>query len=218
MIGKEIVNMFEDKKTKEKFFGDKIPGSTTQDPISAALFPEEPVCAMCCPNLTYTQRIVGFAICAGCGYLLSFIGTLTLIGGFSETNVATFAALYVCGNMIALFATGFLIGPKKQCVNMWKPTRRFTTAFYLIMLIVVLVVAVAKYDLDGKIYLILFLLFVQICAGIWYGLSYIPYGRDMVSGVIRRTYICFPCYFVYDECNDAIKKNKNQNSGIFSDV
>ena len=133
--------MFEDKKTKEKFFGDKIPGSTTQDPISAALFPEEPVCAMCCPNLTYTQRIIGFAICAGCGYLMSFIGTLTLIGGFSETNVATFAALYVSGNMIALFATGFLIGPKKQCVNMWKPTRRFTTAFYLIMLLVVLVVA-----------------------------------------------------------------------------
>ena len=101
---------------------------------------------------------------------------------------------------------------------MWKPTRRFTTAFYLIMLIVVLAVAVAKFELDGKIYLILFLLFVQICAGVWYGLSYIPYGRDMASGVIRRTYICFPCYFVYDECNDAIKKNKNQNNGIWSEV
>ena len=83
---------------------------------------------------------------------MSFIGTLTLIGGFSEKNVATFAVLYVTGNIIALCATGFLIGPKKQCVNMWKPTRRFTTAFYLIMLIVVFSVAVAKFDLAGKIY------------------------------------------------------------------
>ena len=151
-----------------------------------------------CPNLTYTQRVIGFCICAGCGYLMSFIGTLTLIGGFSEKNVATFAVLYVTGNIIALCATGFLIGPKKQCVNMWKPTRRFTTAFYLIMLIVVFSVAVAKFDLAGKIYLILFLLFIQILAGCWYGLSYIPGGRYFVSTMIRKTYVCFPCYFVYD--------------------
>lgn len=123
---------------------------------------------------------------------------MTLIGGFSEKNVATFAVLYVTGNIIALCATGFLLGPKKQCVNMWKPTRRFTTAFYLSMLIIVFSVAVAKYELDGKLYLILFLLFVQIMAGCWYGLSYIPGGRYLVSSVIRRTYICYPCYFVYD--------------------
>ena len=194
--------MFNEEPKSNGLFGDMIPSSTT-NPLTAAIFPDEPVCAMCCPNLTYTQRIIGFSIAAGCGYLLSFVGTLTLIGGFSEQNVATFAALYVCGNLIALFATGFLLGPKNQCVKMWEIRRRYTTAFYLFMLIVVLVAAVAKYDLDGKIYLILFLLFIQICAGCWYGLSYIPYGRDMASAVIRKTYICYPCYFVYDSVNEA---------------
>ena len=98
-------------------------------------------------------------MCAGFGYLLSFIvscisnkmidrsydtqGTLTLIGGPTDKNIRTFVILYVIGNIIALCATGFLLGPKSQCIKMWHPTRRFSTAFYLIMLIVVLAVAVS---------------------------------------------------------------------------
>jgi hypothetical protein len=70
-------------------------------------------------------------------------GTLVLVGGATEKNVRTFVVLYVIGNFIALCATGFLLGPKAQCVKMWHPTRRYSTAFYLIMLIVVLAVAVA---------------------------------------------------------------------------
>ena len=30
----------------------------------------------------------------------------------------------------------------------------------------------------------------------------------MASGVIRKTYVCFPCYFVYDECNDRDKEEQ----------
>ena len=53
---------------------------------------------------------------------------------------------------------------------MWHPTRRYTTAFYLTMLIVVFAVAVAKVNQ----FLVLFLLIVEVCAGIWYAASYIP--------------------------------------------
>jgi len=153
------------------------------------------------PDLT--QRIIGFASCAGLGYILSLIGTLNLIGGFTDTNVRLFALLYVGGNVVALCATGFLISPKKQCINMWKPTRRFTTAFYLSMLIIVF--AVTLITPHQSIYLILFLLLIEVLAAVWYSLSYIPFGRDFVSSILRKLGICFPCYFVYDAVNEQLK-------------
>merc|ERR1711916_374356 len=84
---------------------------------------EEEVCSMC-PSLTYQQRVIGFCICFGFGYLLSFMGTLTLIGGINDKNIRNFAVLYILGNIIALTATGFLVGPRQQCKKMFAKTRR----------------------------------------------------------------------------------------------
>ena len=109
----------------------------------AMVFPEEPACAKCMPNMTYKQRLYGFMGCFGLGWLLSFVGTMTLIGGPTSDNINAFVALYICGNVVALCATGFLLGPKRQCAKMWHPTRRYSTAFFLIMLIIVFAVAVA---------------------------------------------------------------------------
>jgi len=107
------------------------------------VFPEEPACAKCMPNMTYKQRLGGFVGCFGLGWMLSMIGTFTLIGGPSEDNIRAFIALYICGNIVALCATGFLLGPRRQCAKMWHPTRRYSTAFFLAMLIIVFAVAVA---------------------------------------------------------------------------
>lgn len=107
------------------------------------MFAEEPACAKYCPNLTFKQRIIGFAGCAGMGVLLSFMGTMTLIGGPTKNNVRTFIILYIFGNVIALCSTGFLLGPRSQCRQMFHPTRRYSTCFYLVMLIIVFSVAVA---------------------------------------------------------------------------
>jgi Got1/Sft2-like family len=107
------------------------------------VFPEEPACARCMPNMTYKQRLGGFVGCFGLGWILSMIGTFTLIGGPSEDNIRAFIALYICGNIVALCATGFLLGPRRQCAKMWHPTRRYSTAFFLSMLIIVFAVAVA---------------------------------------------------------------------------
>jgi hypothetical protein len=60
----------------------------------------------------------------------------------SDSAVRTFAILYVIGNIITLCATGFLLTPKSQWSKMWDETRRYTTAFYLTMLIVVFALAV----------------------------------------------------------------------------
>jgi hypothetical protein len=115
-------------------------------------FTEESAFTKCCPNLTFKQRIYGFIACASFGWILSLMGTLTLIGGATKKNITIFAILFVIGNVIALCATGFLLGPKTQCNKMWAATRRYTTAFYLVMLIIVFSVAVAvghlyeKYD------------------------------------------------------------------------
>jgi hypothetical protein len=152
----------------------------------------------CCPKLTFKQRLIGFCSCAGFGYLLSLIGTLTLIGGATPENLRTFAILYVMGNIIALVATGFLLGPAAQCTKMWAETRRYSTAFYLIMLIVVFSVALTK----QHIALIFFCLFIQILAGAWYALSYVPFGRKIVIGGCKRT-VCKPCVEAMGEGGDG---------------
>ena len=99
-------------------------------------------------------------------------------------------------------------GPKKQCRVMWKATRFYTTLFYLFMLVTVFTVAVTPFEMDGKLYLILFLLFVQICAAVWYSASFIPYGREMISGILRRIGICMPCYMVYDAVQEKRKASQ----------
>lgn len=97
--------------------------------------------------------------------------------------------------ILALCATGFLLGPRAQCTKMWLPIRRWSTAFYLLMLVVVLIVAVLKQN----ILLVLFLLVIEILAATWYSLSYIPFGRKITLAFLRRTGACFPCFYIYDE-------------------
>jgi hypothetical protein len=170
------------ENTTLKAVKDSVPG-----------FQEPSAFEKCCPKLSFKQRIIGFVCCAGFGYLLSLIGTMVLIGGVTAENLQTFAILYVMGNLIALVATGFLLGPAAQCKKMWDETRRFSTAFYLIMLIVVFAVALTKQNIA----LIFFCLFVQILAGAWYALSYVPFGRKMVIACWKRT-ICKPCFDAYE--------------------
>ena len=77
----------------------------------------EEICDFC-PKLSYKQRIIGFCVCCGFGYILSFAGTMILVsGGPNSETIRSFAALYIIGNFIAIAATLFLIGPKKQYVS-----------------------------------------------------------------------------------------------------
>jgi hypothetical protein len=77
---------------------------------------------------------------------------------------------------------------------MWAVTRRWSTAFYLLMLIIVFIVAVLKQN----ILLVLFLLVIEIMASLWYSLSFVPFGRKMFMAFLRQTGACMPCFYVYD--------------------
>jgi len=158
---------------------------------------------------------MGFIGCSVVGFLLSLIGTLVLFNGLSTSNVRIFAVLYVLGNIIALCATGFLLGPKAQCRKMWLPTRRWSTAFYLLMIIIVFIVALLKQN----VFLVLFLLVIEILAGTWYSISYIPFGRKIVLTFLRSLGICFPCFYVSDSIQEACKKNsQSSNSSGLTNV
>ena len=61
------------------------------------------MCGMC-PNLTFQQRVIGFAVCLGLGYLLSFMSTVSLW----TADLTGFALLYCLGSLIAIGATGYV--------------------------------------------------------------------------------------------------------------
>lgn len=141
----------------------------------------------CLPSLTYTQRLYGFVGCFSVGYFISFIGTLTIIGG----QYKSFAALYSVGNLLSICSTGFLVGPKNQCTKMFDKTRRFASIMYLVLLITVFACAMT----GQNIVLVMFLLILQILAAIWYTLSYIPYGRKTATSCLGNSCCsaCKPC-------------------------
>eukprot|EP01035_Chromulina_nebulosa_P018055 gene18055-23701_t len=104
------------------------------------------------------------------------------------------------------------IGPKSQCKKMWDASRRFSTAFYLSMIIIVFAVAVTKQN----IFLIIFLLIVEILAGTWYSLSFIPFGRKIVLTFLRSTGCCFPCFAASDAVHDFMNSKKSSSSSSSS--
>ena len=175
-------------------------------------FEDEHACASCCPDLSYTTRLYGFIGCTGIGFLLSSIGSFILFSGFTEKNITTFIILYIIGNFMSIGGTLFLSGPKSQCVKMWDKSRRFSTCFYLIMLVVVFVVAVTK----QHIAVILSMLVIEILAATWYSLSFIPYGRNMVIGCCRGgpCGVCFKWGDAANEKCDACCKSCKKNLGV----
>lgn len=115
-------------------------------------------------------------------------------------------------NTTALCATGFLLGPQKQCVKMWQPTRRWSTSLYLIMIIVVFVVAIMRQN----VFLVLFLLLVEIVIGCWYSLSYVPFGRKIVCSFFRALGIFAPCFYVYDSCAETCQSTSKSSNNVFA--
>jgi hypothetical protein len=89
------------------------------------------------------------------------------------------------------------------------------------MMIIVLIVALLKQN----VFLVLFLLAIEIIAGAWYSLSYIPFGRKIVLQFFRATGVCFPCFWVSDNVQEQCKKCKapsasssSSNTGGMSNI
>ncbi|THH04689.1 hypothetical protein EW145_g5325 [Phellinidium pouzarii] len=96
---------------------------------------------------------------------------------------ACFAILYGFGTIISLAGTGFIVGFFKQLELMFKPTRIITSIIFLASVAMIFVGAFVI----GSGLLCIILVIVQFLAYIWYTLSYIPYARSAVMGVLGRT-------------------------------
>eukprot|EP00835_Amoeboradix_gromovi_P004745 NODE_390_length_9461_cov_0.447768.p3 type:complete len:174 gc:universal NODE_390_length_9461_cov_0.447768:1857-1336(-) len=123
-------------------------------------------------SLSYTNRMYAFIGCVLLGFVLSFIGTLMVSTG----NLSMFGVLFSIGNILSLFATGFLIGFKRQLKGMFASTRIFATIAFLVCLVMTIVFAVAI----KSVALVIVFVILQYLALAWYSLSYIPYARDAV--------------------------------------
>jgi len=99
-------------------------------------------------------------------------------------NPAPFVFLYTSGNIVSIASSIFLSGPTRQLRLMFDEKRYVTTVTYLIALCVSIVVCFIPMATGLKIGLLVLLLLIQMCANIWYTLSYIPYGRSTVRRMI----------------------------------
>ncbi|XP_024441820.1 uncharacterized protein LOC7453828 isoform X3 [Populus trichocarpa] len=93
-----------------------------------------------------------------------------------------FALLFTFGNVLAVGSTAFLIGPGRQLGMMFDPVRIYATVIYIGCVVLALIFALLIHSKILTVFAIIF----EICALIWYGLSYIPFARRMVSSLMIR--------------------------------
>jgi hypothetical protein len=55
----------------------------------------------CFPSLSFKERLIGFGICFGLGFLIQFMSMGSLVGLFMG-KTSKFAFLYTAGNIISL--------------------------------------------------------------------------------------------------------------------
>lgn len=118
----------------------------------------------------------GFVICFSAGILLSLSSMFSftkLILGYPRD----FAIKYTIGNILAICSTGFLVGPGRQLRNMTAANRWIAALMYLVAMIMTLVSA---FKIQIAVVTVLFIA-LQFCAMVWYCLSYIPFGRQMLA-------------------------------------
>lgn len=138
-----------------------------------------------CPELTFQQRLIGFGACFTLGYLITFMSFKFFVE-LIEGNAVPFALNYTFGNILALGASCFLCGPKRQFKNMFDEKRSMTSTTYLSCVVGTLVVVFIPMPWGLRLALLVCLLLTQCAASFWYSLSYIPYGRKTVIRLIKR--------------------------------
>ncbi|XP_011012041.1 PREDICTED: vesicle transport protein SFT2B-like isoform X1 [Populus euphratica] len=157
-------------------------------------FLEEESDGLC--SLSPTQRMYAFAASLVAGLALMFLSLIVF------AKPIKFALLFTFGNMLAvgrLFGTPcwtlpaysvvcycvfgtFLIGTERQLGMMFDPARIYATAIYIGCVVLALICALLIHSKILTVFAIIF----EICALIWYSLSYIPFARRMVSNLMIR--------------------------------
>jgi len=129
-----------------------------------------------CPSMTLKQRVMGFVLMVGIGIILSILSGVILIFG----DIKNFAILYSVGNVVAIAATCFLIGPVKQLKNMVDPERVVSTIIFFLALGAT--IAIALTIKNGL--LVLIFVVIQWAAFVWYSISYIPFAQSCIKRAV----------------------------------
>lgn len=143
-----------------------------------------------CPKLSFQQRVTGFFVCFGTGYLITFLSFSFFIQ-LMEGDPVPFVVVYTSGNILSLLSSMFLCGPKRQFKNMFDAKRRYTSIVYLSCLFVTVVVVFIPIPENYgaiKLLLLVLLLLAQFSASLWYTLSYIPYGRRTFMKMLKGAF------------------------------
>ncbi|KAK9293244.1 hypothetical protein L1049_021235 [Liquidambar formosana] len=127
-------------------------------------------------SLSPLQRMYAFGGCLVGGLACMLLSLIVF------AKPIKFAVLFTVGNLLAVGSTAFLIGPVQQIRMMFDPVRVFASAIYIGCVVLALISALW---IHSKILTILAII-IEICALIWYSLSYIPFARQMVSGLMVR--------------------------------
>ncbi|XP_050387797.1 uncharacterized protein LOC126804072 [Argentina anserina] len=127
-------------------------------------------------SLSATQRMYAFGGCLLAGMACMFLSMIVF------AKPIKFAILFTFGNLLAVGSTAFLFGPAQQMRMMFDSVRVYATAIYLGCVVLALFCALL---IHSKV-LTLIAMICEICALIWYSLSYIPFARRMVSELMIR--------------------------------
>ncbi|XP_048426989.1 vesicle transport protein SFT2B isoform X1 [Pyrus x bretschneideri] len=133
-------------------------------------------------NLSATQRMYAFAACFLAGMLCMFLSMIVFAKPIKFAVLFTFGNLLAVGRWVNMNRTAFLFGPARQMRMMFDTVRVFATAIYLGCVVLALICALL---IRSKILTIIAII-CEICALIWYSLSYIPFARRMVSELMIR--------------------------------
>ncbi|KAH9122912.1 hypothetical protein LEN26_001398 [Aphanomyces euteiches] len=171
----------------------KKPDNTTKDPAAVSGDPTEDAGQVsesegllndmqdqcnCFPNLSKKQRIQAAIGCYAAGAFFSFLSTLLMFGG--PRHIKGFAFFYTLGNICSISSSMFITGFKNQLKVMCLPVRRVACCIWISSMILTIIVALT---MSKPGILVLLLVFIQYCAMLWYGASYIPYGRAILKKI-----------------------------------
>eukprot|EP00512_Aurantiochytrium_limacinum_P003058 CAMPEP_0171497326 /NCGR_PEP_ID=MMETSP0958-20121227/7213_1 /TAXON_ID=87120 /ORGANISM="Aurantiochytrium limacinum, Strain ATCCMYA-1381" /LENGTH=171 /DNA_ID=CAMNT_0012031563 /DNA_START=376 /DNA_END=891 /DNA_ORIENTATION=+ len=131
----------------------------------------------CFPDMSFQTRMYGCLLCFITGTVLSILSTLMIWTG----NYIGFAIIYTIGNVLAIFGSMFMVGPKRQCRLMWKESRAAATFIYLLAMACTLVIAFLVHNPTIPC---LILILIQMAAATWYTLSFIPFARQTIRSAL----------------------------------
>ncbi|KAK7851491.1 uncharacterized protein LOC112017987 [Quercus suber] len=127
-------------------------------------------------SLSPMQRVYAFAAFFVAGLACMILSLIVF------AKPIKFAVLFTFGNLLAVGSTAFLLGPVQQMRMMFDSARIYATAIYLGCVVLALICALW---IHNKILTIIAII-SELCALIWYSLSYIPFARRIVSGLMMR--------------------------------